>query len=120
MGIEDGAVMAELLAEAQRRVQSSHEGAVTTATALEAAFLTFDACRRERTQWWVQNSRVCGEVFQWRHPSSGRDAERCKEELERRAQQIWSSDVEGMVKDAVKELGETLQGRGEAGMTVRQ
>jgi 4-hydroxy-L-threonine phosphate dehydrogenase PdxA len=47
MGIEDSAVMAELLAAAQRRVRCTQEGAVPAATALEAAFRTFDACQRE-------------------------------------------------------------------------
>jgi hypothetical protein len=108
MSIEDSAVMAELLAMAQHRVKCSQEGAVTAATALEAAFRTFDACRRQRTQWLAENSRVCGDIFQWRYPLSGQAAERCKEELEWRAQRIWNVDVEEMVKEAVRELGKRL------------
>ena len=72
-------------ARAQRRVQSAaleNNGTMTVLNALEAAFRTFDACRRERTQWLVQNSRVCGDIFQWRFPPNGKDAEQCKKELE--------------------------------------
>jgi hypothetical protein len=51
MGIEDSAVMVELLAEVQRRLQSTAPdgGGPTAADALEVAFQTFDACQRERT-----------------------------------------------------------------------
>lgn len=118
MGIEDSAVMAELLADVQRRLQSTapDEGGLTAVDALEVAFQTFDACRRERTQWVVQNSRVGGDIYQWRFPPSGNDMEKCKEELEWRARRIWELDVEGVAEDAVKQLGESLE---EMKMTVR-
>jgi salicylate hydroxylase len=113
MGIEDSAIMAELLAEVQRRLQSTAPdgSGLTAADALEVAFQTFDACRRERTQWLVQNSRICGEIYQWRFPPSGNDMEKCKEELEWRARRVWDVDVDGMVKDAVKQLGKSLEER---------
>jgi hypothetical protein len=49
ISIEDSAVMAELLAEVQRRLQSTTPGGggLTAADALEAAFQSFNACRRE-------------------------------------------------------------------------
>jgi salicylate hydroxylase len=90
MSIEDSAVMAELLAEIQRRLKSTTPdgGGLTAADALEVAFQTFDACRRELAQWLVQNSRACSDIFRWRFPPSGNDIEKCKEELEWRARQI--------------------------------
>jgi len=107
MGIEDSAVMAELLDLAQHHVQ---QGFLTAAKALEAAFGTFDACRRERTQWLVKNSRDAAAIYQWRLPEAGRDAEKCRTELDRRIKTVWNGDINAMVREAKEELGKRLDG----------
>ena len=88
MGIKGSAVVTELLVEAQSRIRLPGEGSMTAVTVLEATFRTFNIHRREQTHWLVQNSRAYGDIFQWRYPPSGKYAEKCREELEWRAQQI--------------------------------
>jgi len=50
-------------------------------------------------------SGVCGDIFQWRF------MEKSKEKLEWRARRIWDLDVDGMVKDAVKQLVKSSEER---------
>ena len=100
-GIEDSAVMAELLADAAQLVNSSK---ATTTAVLETAFQVFDECRRERTQWLVKHSRDAIAIYQWHYPPSGRDPGKCKKELEWRTKVIWDASVTEMANSAKQEL----------------
>lgn len=72
---------------------------------LDAALATFDATRRERTQWLVQSSRFTGDVYEWRAPGVGADLGRIEEEINRRNGIIANVDVEGMCLEARGVLG---------------
>lgn len=99
--MEDSAVMAALLERAGRAVK---EGGKGRKEVLEAAFAAFDAGRRERTQWLVQDSRRTGDLFEWRVDGVGRDAEKIRVELEKSCARVWEEDVEGMCREAVRDL----------------
>ena len=105
--------MAEILAEAAQQVvatSSAADGAaeVTPARALAAAFQAFDTSRRERTQWLVKHSRDAIAIYEWRYPASGRDPDKCREELDWRTKWIWDADIPGMASDARRDLARRL------------
>lgn len=96
--IEDSAVLATLLED--ERVQSPRD--------LEAVLATFDAVRRERTQWLVQSSRFIGDTYEWRAPGVGNNLKRAEEEINRRNGIIANVDVNRMCSEAREELGKRL------------
>lgn len=49
-----------------------------------------------------------GEIYEWRYPETGRDAEKIKTEFERRSKIIWDFDVEKMVNEAKRECESRL------------
>lgn len=99
--IEDSAVLATLLADP--RVHSHGD--------LDAVLATFDATRRERSQWLVQSSRFTGDLYEWRAPGAGPDLRRIEEEINRRNGIIANVDVDAMCAEAKTVLGGRL-GRG--------
>ena len=76
---------------------------------LEAVLATFDATRRERTQWLVQSSRFIGDAYEWRAPGVGDDLGRIEEEINRRNGIISNVDVEKMCAEAREELWRRLR-----------
>jgi salicylate hydroxylase len=70
--IEDAAVLATILADP----------AVTGAKGtIEAAFETFNAERRTRTQWLVQHSRRQGDLYEWNIKDVGTDFDLIEQEI---------------------------------------
>lgn len=98
MCIEDSAALAEMLADEN----------VKTRKDLEAVFTTFDAIRRERTQWLVQSSRFIGDTYEWRAPGVGDDIAKVEAEINRRKAVITDFDVRQMCQDAKQELHTNL------------
>ncbi len=96
--IEDSAVLAELLASP----------GVDSPVSLPKAFEVFDRSRRERTEWLVDSSRRCGDLYEWRAEGVGKDIPKIKKELEERYERIWEGDIEQMVRDAKQMLQKTL------------
>ncbi|KAK5310785.1 hypothetical protein LTR93_011940 [Exophiala xenobiotica] len=94
MCIEDGAVLAELLADDQ----------VLTRDDLEAVFATFDAERRERGQWLVQSSRLIGDCYEWRAEGIGKDFAKIERKINIRNGVLNDVDVIAMCEHAKKEL----------------
>ncbi len=109
MGIEDSAVLSELLGAAQERVLAG-ELAAERSKAIVAAFEAFDTSRRERTQWLVQSSRFCSMVCQGRGLAKDWDVEKKRQELGARAQIIWDWEVKDAVRDALANLEKKLSG----------
>jgi len=98
IGVEDALVLATALDTAMARVR---DGSVASkARAVTTAFQTFSAVRLERSQWLVRSSREMGDIYEWRYAVTGRDAEKCKAEFERRSRRIWDFDVDKMVAQA--------------------
>ncbi|KAL4940838.1 hypothetical protein BDV06DRAFT_230098 [Aspergillus oleicola] len=96
--IEDTAVLATLLSDPR----------VTSHSDLEAALSTFDAIRRERSQWLVESSRFLGDCYEWRAPGVGRDFAKIEREINTRNGIIYDFDVEWTCKEARELLGEKL------------
>ena len=105
MGIEDDLVLATVLVEVLASVKC---GEATKASAIRAAWATYDRTRRERTQWLVSSSRVIGEVLEWRYVGSMDDFDKCLQELTWRSHKIWNFDEKAMVQDAVTEYERQL------------
>lgn len=97
--IEDSAILSVLLED--ERVHTPRD--------LEAALATFDAVRRERTQWLVQSSRFIGDAYEWRAPGVGGDFGGIEGEIKRRNGIIAEVNVEGMCGEAREELGRRLR-----------
>ena len=106
MGIEDSAILAELLGAAQKAVLSGQP----KTKAIVATFEAFDTSRRERTQWLVQSSRFCSMVCQGRGPAKDWDVEKKRQELDARTQIIWKWEVKDAVRHALADLGKRLSG----------
>jgi salicylate hydroxylase len=80
-------------------------------TALTAAFETFDAMRRPRTQWLVNSSRrVCDLYHQaeWADQTRWTKAETCFEEIRDRSYKIWRFDADIMVQQTGAEFKKRL------------
>ncbi|KAL2870742.1 uncharacterized protein BJX67DRAFT_246337 [Aspergillus lucknowensis] len=104
--LEDTAVLATLFSDP--RVQTHRD--------LEIALATFDASRRERTQWLVQSSRFIGDCYEWRADGVGRDFKKIEEAINSRNGIITDADVEKMCADAKEALGEVLTAKGRASL----
>ena len=100
--IEDSAVLSELLATAAIKLKNGSN--LGKNQLLEATFATFEAARKERTQWLVQSSRLLGDLYEWRAEGYGSNIEKIKEEVISRSQKIWDYDIKGAVEEAVAEL----------------
>ena len=101
IGVEDALCLSTVLELAISSIQqvdgpSKHE-------AISMAFETFNAMRKERSQWLVESSRTVCEVYEWNDVLTGADPEKCFKDIESRSHRIWYFDIEGM-------LGETRDG----------
>ncbi|KAL2802932.1 hypothetical protein BJX63DRAFT_440484 [Aspergillus granulosus] len=102
VGIEDALCLVTLMKQVNVSVQ---ESGVLKGKALSAAFETFNAVRRTRSQWLVNSSRrVCDFYHQpeWADPAKWVKAETCFEELKDRSYKIWHFDYDGMIKETLK------------------
>lgn len=97
VGVEDALCLSTLL---EKAVSLLEEDKTTKAEALKLAFLTFNTIRRQRTQWLVQSSRDVCEIYEWNHPKTGSDTEKCFEEIKRRSHKIWYFDYAEMIREA--------------------
>ncbi|KAI0535242.1 hypothetical protein GGR58DRAFT_504452 [Xylaria digitata] len=102
-GIEDALCLSTLMREV---VAETREHPENKAKAITAAFRTYDAVRRTRSQWLVNSSRrVCDmhQQAEWADDTKITKAETVFEEMKDRTFKIWHFDYEAMLK-------ETLQG----------
>ncbi|KAK2067806.1 hypothetical protein P8C59_001513 [Phyllachora maydis] len=104
MGVEDGLVLAELLADV-----AGPGDAQARAVRVEAALRAYSEVRMARSQWVVRSSREMGDMFEFRHAAVGRDGDRLRREFEERARVVWDFDVDGMVARAKEVFGRNLQ-----------
>lgn len=98
-GVEDALVLASLLKTVDER-----SWPVDRAKMVRSALNTYNNVRYERTQWLVDSSRKVGDLFEWRDPTCGRDAELFGHEIDWRSHEIWDYNVEKMVEDAVSQF----------------
>lgn len=76
---------------------------------IEAAFETFTAVRKERTQWLVQHSRRMGHLYAWRAEGVGKDFKKLEEEVIWAKAKIENVDVVEFCEQAKQELEERLK-----------
>ena len=94
--IEDGAVLAHLLASVSERS--------SRANVVAAALRAYELVRLPRAQWLVQSSRFVGEMYQWQDSDIKDDPQRCAAEIEWRSRTIWDYDAEQMLAQAEEEF----------------
>lgn len=100
-GMEDALVLAELL----RTVNEASDQRFRAQMCRDLLKVYNDE-RYDRTQWLVRQTRVACDLFQWRDPDVGSDSEKFSREITRIFHQIWTFDIEGSAKDAVRILRE--------------
>jgi len=101
IGVEDALAMAQVLEMAAETLQSTD---MSKAQVLRSAFETYDAVRRERSQWLVHSSRNICDVYEWNNPKTGSNPEKCLEEIKWRSHKIWYFNIEGMLLETRKEF----------------
>ena len=112
--VEDALCLNTLLGQVCKTIKSVGGPAAKTMS-LEAAFRTFDAVRRTRTQWLVNSSRrVCDLYHQpeWADPTRWVKAETCFEELRDRSYKIWHFNIRDMVDRSLVDYHSRLSGVG--------
>ena len=103
MGIEDAFCICTLLHEVSAEVR---EHATPKGEALRAAFETYNAIRRTRSQWLVNSSRRVCDLFhqpEWADPAKRVKAESCFEEIKDRSYKIWRHDSASMAEETVRD-----------------
>ncbi|KAI1370688.1 hypothetical protein F4677DRAFT_457719 [Hypoxylon crocopeplum] len=108
MGVEDALVIATVLDMVNTRARDGSIATGSVGGAVASTFRSFNAVRLERSNWMTQSSREMGDIYEWRHPATGRDAEKCKAEFERRSRIVWDFDVDKMVAEVKSECGRRL------------
>jgi salicylate hydroxylase len=98
MGIEDCAVLSELLAD--ELITKNHQ--------IEDVLAVFDIVRRKRGQWLVQSSRHIGDCYEWRAKGVGKDFKKIEEEINHRNGIIANVNVEEMCNEARQLLKDRL------------
>ncbi|KAI8635189.1 hypothetical protein F5Y19DRAFT_2989 [Xylariaceae sp. FL1651] len=100
-GIEDSLCLSTLMREVVAEV-SKNPAAKTQA--LAAAFQTYDAVRRTRSQWLVNSSRrVCDlhQQLEWADDAKMVRAETAFEEVKDRTFKIWHFDYDAMLRETL-------------------
>lgn len=97
--IEDAAVFATILADP---VVTGAPGTI------EAAFETYAAERRQRTQWLVQHSRRQGDLYEWNIKDVGNDFDLIAQEITAANFYIEAMNVHELCNNALKALHERL------------
>ena len=105
MGIEDCAVLSELLAD--ETISNNHD--------VEAALAVFDSVRRQRGQWLVQSSRHIGDCYEWLAKGVGDDFKKIESEINHRNGIIANVNVREMCEDARKQLKQRMSSASTSG-----
>ncbi|EXF84394.1 salicylate 1-monooxygenase SalA [Colletotrichum fioriniae PJ7] len=110
MGVEDALALATLLEKGTKILQglprlTQHDKSAL----LEAMFRAYDIVRPPRGKWLVKSSREACEIYEWNHPDTMRDWNKCLKDLEERSHKIWDYDIEGMISDLKDEFADQVQ-----------
>ncbi|KXH38713.1 salicylate 1-monooxygenase SalA [Colletotrichum nymphaeae SA-01] len=121
MGVEDALALATLLDNGAKMLQglsrpTQHDKSVL----LEAMFRAYDNVRPPRGKWLVKSSREACEIYEWNHPDTMSDWDKCLKDLEERSHKIWDYNIEGMIgrleTEFVDQVQSRLQPRQDAGL----
>jgi salicylate hydroxylase len=105
IGVEDALALCTLLERVFRRDQTEQ----FSGFGVERAFIIYDTLRRERSQWLVASSREVCDMYEWRHPDTGTDMEKCLAEITERSHKLWYFDIDGMLNDLNRSCLRELQ-----------
>ncbi|KAI1177836.1 hypothetical protein F4777DRAFT_587056 [Nemania sp. FL0916] len=100
-GIEDALVLANVLRAADEEVKAL---GMESAQICAAALNVYNNIRYSRTQWLPGATREAVDLFQWRDPSAGKDADKFLARVSELYHTIWDYDVDEMVETAVEEF----------------
>ncbi|UQC78868.1 salicylate hydroxylase [Colletotrichum lupini] len=78
---------------------------------MEAMFRAYDTVRPPRGKWLVKSSREACEIYEWNHPDTMRDWDKCLKDLEERSHKIWDYDIEEMISCLEAEFADQIQSR---------
>jgi salicylate hydroxylase len=92
IGVEDALALCHVMELATTSIANG----TRQEDALNAAFVAYEAVRRERTHWFVISSRNICDVYEWQHPEIGRDFDKIFKEIEWRSHKIWYFDFKKM------------------------
>lgn len=104
MAIEDAYVLGNLLSEALAGAD------VDTGKAISAAFRTYDATRRARTQRLVEDSRGTGQMYDLESAECGIDKDKLRELLLTRMHWVWHHDAKEELVTTLDMLKNSLMG----------
>lgn len=104
MAIEDAYILGSLLSEALAGEK------VNAGKAISAAFRTFDATRRERTQRLVEDSRETGQMYDLESEECGTDKDKLRELLLTRMHWVWHHDPKEELVATLDQLRSSLMG----------
>ncbi|KAL1881214.1 hypothetical protein Daus18300_001065 [Diaporthe australafricana] len=107
-GVEDALALVTALESLSVRMRSGDGGTLKgreKAQAIANVLQAYSDVRYERTQWLVRSSRETGNIYQWAYPEAGRDAAKCKAQVESRTRIIWDFDVQAMVAQVKERVG---------------
>ncbi|XXG98257.1 hypothetical protein Hte_004580 [Hypoxylon texense] len=105
IGVEDALALCTLLEQATTTL--SRDPRVDAGVVVEGALRVYDAVRPPRSRWLVQSSREVCDVYEWVHPATGEDWDKCLAEITARSHRLWYFDIDGMLK----ELRDGYEGR---------
>lgn len=101
IGVEDALALCTLLEHAANTLALSSQdpGAADAAGVVEAALQIYDQVRPPRSEWLVTSSREVCDIYEWVHPETGEDWEKCLAQIRMRSNRLWYFDIEGMLKE---------------------
>jgi salicylate hydroxylase len=112
--LEDALILTHALAKLSTTVpqHTLSQPSPNRTRAIEAAFQAYDEIRRPRAQKQVTTARACGEIYNLRDPTTGRElsVEEALEDLNGRFEWLWKHDLEGDVRKVEGRTAELLRG----------
>ncbi|KAK1676883.1 hypothetical protein BDP55DRAFT_608542 [Colletotrichum godetiae] len=112
MGVEDALALATLLHKGTKILQHlPSPRQVDKSNLLEAMFRAYDIVRPPRGKWLVRSSRDACEIYEWNHPDTVCDWDKCLKDLTERSHKIWDYDIVGMISQLESEFANQVQSR---------
>ena len=92
IGIEDTLALCTLL-----EMTFSRNRGTSSDVNIEHALAVYSSVRRGRSQWLVKSSREVCDIYEWRHPETGTDMDKCLAEITERSHKLWYFNIDEML-----------------------
>ena len=114
IGIEDAVVLVTVLERVKQRLSSDPAAAAPESRrmAISQAFETYDAIRRERSQWYVTSSRRQGQLNKWDLPEIRNGEDFVKDTMARVPQfyiHDWRREVQQSIEDYEQRMAKAAE-----------